>query len=147
MIEARDLIGAWRLVSWEIEFEGLDQPARPFGEHPVGWLLYSADGAMSAQLMSAERAGLDGRSIRKLAPEEQLAVLETFFAYAGRYRIEDDTIIHAVDVALNPDFIGQDQHRRAVLDENRLTLRGTETDARGRQRRHCLVWQRMQGAD
>lgn len=145
MIDASHLIGAWRLISWEIEFEGLDEPARPFGDNPVGWLVYSAEGAMSAQLMSRGRPGLDGRSIRKLAPEERLSVLETFFAYAGRYRIEDDTVIHEVDVALNPDFIGQDQHRKAVLDDDRLILRGAETDARGRQRRHCLVWQRMQG--
>lgn len=144
MIDAHDLIGAWRLISWEIDFEGLDQPARPFGEHPVGWLLYSADGAMSAQLMSHGRPGLGGRSIRKLSPEERLDVLETFFAYAGRYRIEDDVIIHEVDVALNPDFIGQDQHRKAELDGDRLILRGSETDARGRQRRHCLIWQRLQ---
>ena len=146
MIHGEDLIGAWRLVAWEIDFEGLDQPVHPFGEHPVGWLVYSADGVMSAQLMSPGRTGLDGRSIRKLTDQERIDVLESFFAYAGRYRIEGDVIIHEVDVALNPDFIGQDQHRKAVLEDGRLTLTGSETDARGRQRNHCLIWQRVQGA-
>lgn len=145
MIEADDLIGAWRLTSWEIDFEGLEQTVRPFGDRPIGWLLYSRDGAMSAQLMSRARPGLGGRSIRKLNPEERMDVLENFFAYAGRYRIDGDVIVHEVDVALNPDFVGQDQHREAVLEGDHLILRGSETDARGRQRRHCLIWQRLQG--
>lgn len=143
MINSNDVIGAWRLLAWEIDFEGLDEPVHPFGKDPIGWLVYSADGAMSAQLMSAGRTGLGGRSIRKLSDQERIEVLETFFAYAGRYRIEGDVIIHEVDVALNPDFIGQDQHRKAVLEDDRLILTGNETDARGRQRRHCLKWQRI----
>lgn len=143
MINSNDVIGAWRLLAWEIDFEGLDEPVHPFGKDPIGWLVYSADGAMSAQLMSAGRNGLGGRSIRKLSDQERIDVLETFFAYAGRYRIEGDVIVHEVDVALNPDFVGQDQHRKAVLEDDRLILTGNETDGRGRQRRHCLKWQRI----
>ena len=143
MIEVDDIVGAWRLQSWSIEVPGVDDPVHPFGTEPEGWLVYTADGVMSAQLMSAGRAGLGGRSIRKLTESERLSVLETFFAYAGRYHIEDNTIVHQVDVALNPDFIGQAQRRKATLSEDVLTLRGDEVDVHGRARAHCLIWQRV----
>lgn len=143
MIKSEDIVGAWRLVSWSIEIPDAEAPVEPFGSAPAGWLVYSADGVMSAQLMSSGRASLGGRSIRKLSESERLDVLETFFAYAGRYHTEDDVIVHQVDVSLNPDFVGQDQRRTAVLQGDTLTLTGQETDIKGRQRAHCLIWQRV----
>lgn len=143
MITMDDIAGAWRLVAWEIDVPGMDEPAHPFSDQPVGWLVYSSDGVMSAQLMRPDRPGLGGRSIRKLDEEERLAVLETFFAYAGHYYIDGDTIVHQVDVALNPDFIGQDQFRKATLNGKVLTLTGQETDVQGRQRGHRLIWERI----
>ncbi len=49
------LIGAWKLVSYAVIPTDGSQPLYPMGENPMGIILYTADGYMSAQLMSADR--------------------------------------------------------------------------------------------
>ena len=53
-MEAHPLVGTWRLVSLEVR--GSDgQVQYPYGPDATGYLMYSADGYMSAVVMSANR--------------------------------------------------------------------------------------------
>jgi len=47
---AKRLVGVWRLVTYIDENEGSDD-TQPFGPNPQGFLIYMADGFVSAQLM------------------------------------------------------------------------------------------------
>ena len=143
MINKQDIVGGWILKEWSISSNG--RVSHPFGESPVGVLVYTKDDCMSAQLMSGTDLSLDGAPLRGLGAELNQALVERFFAYAGRYRIEDNTIIHEVMVSLNPDFVGREQRRAASLQGDCLELTGHESDAAGRERVHKLVWKRMEG--
>src|SRR5690606_19166642 len=55
---ATALVGAWRLVSWTIEYPASGRVTQPFGAVPEGLLMYSADGHMSAALQRPGRARL-----------------------------------------------------------------------------------------
>lgn len=143
MINKQDIVGGWTLREWSIAGNG--RVSHPFGDAPIGVLAYTQDDCMSAQLMSGADMSLDGAPLRGLSAEQNQALVERFFAYAGRYRIEDNTIVHEVSVSLNPDFIGREQVRHASLQGDCLELTGYERDAAGRERIHKLVWERMKG--
>jgi hypothetical protein len=135
------LVGAWTLLSWQIF--GTDQATftEPFGAHPVGLLLYTADGWMSAAIGSAGRplhpAGI---SPRRMKADQLADSWRSYFHYAGRWRIEGDDVIHSVTLSLNPNMVGSEQIRRMDFAGRQLTLTGIEHA--GQQRRHVLVWQR-----
>jgi Lipocalin-like domain len=51
---ANRLVGVWRLVTYSGEHENSDE-TQPFGPNPRGFLIYTADGFVSAQLMKPGR--------------------------------------------------------------------------------------------
>lgn len=136
-----NLVGCWLLHSWVIERPG-KAPATPFGPSPTGMLLYTPDGYMSAQLGHPERPTLAGRPMRGLPPELNQALVEQFFAYCGRFWVEESQVVHEVTWSFNPDFVGQQQVREARLQGYTLTLTGYEQDSQGQQRTHQLHWYR-----
>ena len=48
------IVGAWSLSSYELRLKPSGTITTPFGPHPVGRILYEANGQMSAQLMRPE---------------------------------------------------------------------------------------------
>lgn len=141
MIMQGQIEGGWELVAWEIHY-GESEVAYPFGTGPKGLLVYTSDGFMSAQLSVSVRPSLQGQSVRKLTDAQRQSLLEGFFAYCGAYTVIENSIVHHVSQALNPDFIGTDQVRRAELSNDHLTLSGREEDASGQVREHILRWRR-----
>jgi len=139
-LSTADLLGGWRLVSWEVESEGAVR--RPFGDHPTGLLCYTFDGWMSACIASAERPALSAGSPRQSSAEEQAAAFTTYFTYAGRYDVVGEDVVHHVEVALNPAMVGTDQVRRVALDGDTLMLSAGEPVSDGAVRSHRLTWQR-----
>ena len=49
------LIGAWKLVSYEEQPIDGSPPFYPMSEHPMGIIMYTPDGYMSAQLSEPDR--------------------------------------------------------------------------------------------
>ena len=45
------IVGAWSLSSYELRLKPSGTITTPFGPHPLGRILYEANGQMSAQLM------------------------------------------------------------------------------------------------
>src|SRR5579872_1027571 len=115
---ATALIGTWRLKSYvATTYSG--ESSRPYGAFPSGYLSYSADGRM--QVIGTA----DGRSAppQSTDSDEHLATLQrTLFAYAGSYSVEDDKVIHHVEVSWNQEWNGTDQVRCFALVGNTLTL-------------------------
>jgi hypothetical protein len=141
MSQSHPFIGTWRLVSWEIE-----QPdgtlGHPYGRHPIGFLMYTADGYMSAHIMDPDRRQSDPRHPLETAPAQTLSEADraraysTCVAYCGTWRVEGETLIHQVLTALIPSWTGSDQVRHFRLEAGRLII------ASGGQR---LVWERAPG--
>jgi hypothetical protein len=141
MATAESLIGAWKLVSWSIELGAGDEKRYPFGEHPVGSIMYSADGRMLAAIATGEREALSNAVPQRAPEHEKLAAFDSFFSYGGHFEVIGDDVVHHVDISLNPNFVGSTQVRRITLQGDQLELSASEV-AGPQVRKHRLCWQR-----
>ncbi|NOQ43954.1 MAG: hypothetical protein GQ560_05780 [Dehalococcoidia bacterium] len=134
-------IGTWRLLSYEIR--GADGEIKyPWGQDPVGLLIYSGDGYMSVAMMSASRTRFTDKDVKKGTNEEKATAVDTYVSYSGRYEINEDTVTHHVEVSLFPNWVGNDQKRTFQFDGNRLTL-STPLPGGDMQRSAHLVWEHV----
>lgn len=138
------LVGAWRLVSYEIRPRDGGTITYPLGRDARGWILYTPDGYMSAQLMAAGRPPYADGDLQGGSVEERAAAAHGYIAYSGPFNVDDDgTLTHEMDVSLYPNWIGNVQQRVVSLDGDRLQL-GTTAPIRigGREVEPVLVWAR-----
>lgn len=102
-----NLIGTWFLQEWDCTLNG-EYHNHPFGRDARGVISYSPSGRMSAILMKADRAKLKEPNLQKAADHERQFLLNGYVSYAGKWRVEDDQVIHSVDYSLLPNWIGTD---------------------------------------
>ncbi len=134
------LIGAWTLRHWHMQYSNRSEILYPFGENPQGLLIYSDDGWMNASICRADRQFLPVDIHPKhMAPEHPAAAFASFFQYAGPFRVNGDTVIHKVSLSLNPNLVGTQQVRHMEFSEGCLHLRGIE-EANSETRTHTLEW-------
>lgn len=138
-LQARQIIGQWSLVSWEIRYPD-GKIAQPFGETPRGQLLYTEDGGMSGTICRAERPVLRPDNIRASA-NDRLEAAQSYFHYAGRWHIEGNNVIHRVEFSLNPNMVSTTQIRHAEFDGEDLILSASEVNPAGASRHHRLIWE------
>ncbi|MCA3782865.1 MAG: lipocalin-like domain-containing protein [Burkholderia sp.] len=138
------LVGAWRLVSYEVRPRDGSAITYPLGRDARGWILYTPDGYMSAQLMSAGRPPYADGDLHRGTDAECATAARSYIAYSGPFKVADDgTLTHEMDVSLFPNWIGNVQQRIAVLDGDRLQL-GPAAPVRigGREVEAVLLWAR-----
>ena len=108
------LVGTWKLVSLDIEFQS-GEPARPFlGQKWVGYTIFTADG----RTMSVWEA--EGRKPPN-SDEDRAALFRSMNAITGTYRYEAGMGTTEIDVAGNPAGKGK-QTRGYKLDGTRLEI-------------------------
>lgn len=132
------LIGSWRLVSYETQ-----DPAGRRGEPyaaAVGRLTYDTRGNMSGQVMRPDRARVE---VGKGAAQSVRAAYIGYIAYFGSYEVGTDgaTVVHRVEGALNPEWVGGTQVRRLRFDGDRLVLRA-DVRKHGDIVTQVLTWER-----
>ena len=132
------LIGNWRLVSYETTETG-GRRGKPYGE-AIGRLSYDELGNMSGQVMRPDRARVE------LGEGNALQVRSAYLgyiAYFGTYDVarDDQSVVHHVEGALNPAWVGGDQVRRMRFDGDRLVL-SAEVQKGGATVTHVLTWER-----
>ena len=117
------VVGTWRLVSSEGRSSAGDV-SRPYGDGPVGLLLYGADGYMSATLMRPDRPPFASGDRLRGTPEEVRLASEGFLAYCGTYDLDASKglIVHHVTAADFPNIVGTDFVRRYVMENGNLVL-------------------------
>jgi hypothetical protein len=133
---AAKLLGTWRLESWSLVCADGRPPEFPLGEDAVGYLMYAADGHMSAALARANRPPLDQASDASKAQ-----AYDSFFGYAGRYEVREGAVAHKIDFGTNPALAGVNSLRHVELDGDRLILTGPDF-APGSPRSHRILWRR-----
>ena len=139
------LIGAWKLVSFVQKPVNGSAPNHPMGENPVGLIMYTSDGYMSAQLMRANRSLFASADWFKATPEEYGLEGSTYFAYAGSFDVDEEmkTVTHYVFVSLFPNWVGQTQTRVVRIEGDTLHLSTASPIQSGGQTVHAyLQWQR-----
>ena len=143
-MRAEDLIGAWTLASWRIDYRD-GRRTHPFGEDARGLMIYGAGGAMSAAIARAGRPGFAAPRPKDWTEGERAAAFDGYFHYAGRWSLTDGKVTHRVELSLNPAMEATVQVREARLEGELLTLSAEEALGGGRARHHRLVWRRRGG--
>lgn len=138
---ANRLVGTWRLVSMEIR-DAAGGASYPFGPDAVGYLVYAADGYMSAAIMTADRPTFTAGDILGGGVEERAEAAATYISYAGRYEVKGDRVVHHVEVSLFPNWVGGTQHRFFEFVGDRLSLSTGPMVLAGLERRAYLIWER-----
>jgi hypothetical protein len=138
-------LGTWKLKSFVWVVTDTNERVNAMGDHPTGYLGYSADGRMYAIIAANGRVKPSGFT----PSNEQRAELErTFLSYAGTYTYESDRLIHHIDISWNETWTGVDQVRFFNLDGNTLTLKTPPIKgaADGRDASGIVVWERLKAA-
>jgi hypothetical protein len=114
---ASDFIGTWKLVDYSfLHKDGTVE--KPWGDHVVGYLLYSAEGYMSGNLSPAGR-----RHNIEATDSQKRNRKRDYIAYAGPYTVDGNTVTHHVEVSLFPNWLGTAQLRYHKREGNTLILR------------------------
>lgn len=137
------LWGAWDLVEWVFVIDGHDS-SYPMGSDAKGRILYQPTGYMSATLMAADRPWPAGRTFLGCTPAERSDAALNYVAYAGRFELQGDTIVHHVELSLYPEQVGTDLVRTVTWSGVHLILETPDEATRsGRKRRQRLTWTRV----
>ena len=107
------LVGSWRIVSYELEFQDGGDRAFPLGTNPNGYLILDSDGRMMTYLEA------QGRKAPQ-TDEERSAAYKTLIAYTGKYCVQGNQWTTAVDGAWNVQWVGTEQERSFTLNGDRL---------------------------
>ena len=133
---AREIVGRWRLVSIESRDDETKPWEKRYGDTPIGYIAYGADGRMSVQIGRMPRPKFASGKDESPTPEEAREAYLGYVAYFGTYSVDEAArvIIHHVEGSLRPGFVATDQRRPAELSGNRLTLSDGKT--------FKVVWER-----
>ena len=136
------LVGTWKLKSYVREVAATGERYNERGEHPNGYLSYSADGRMYAIITWENRI-----TPRDVVPtdEERIKLFSTMISYAGTYTFDAEKVVHHVDISWNQNWTGTDQVRFYKLDGNTLTITSAlaKNFTDGREGRSILVWEKL----
>ena len=145
MTQREKFFGVWSLDDWTIAYPD-GKMTRPFGETPFGYITYDPCGVMTATVSRAARSRLDCANARAASEGQRADAFNSYFHYAGEWRVDGDTVVHTVKAALNPDMVGTEQRREAIFgkDESTLALAADEPMRTGGARRHVLAWRKIE---
>jgi len=129
---ANRLLGVWSLVTYTDEQSGRDD-THPFGTDPQGFLIYTPDGFVSAQLMRTGRPAFLSSDWHHGTQQEYQASGSGYIAYCGTYEVDEEkaTVTHLPSVSLLPNLIGGRQCRSIDLEGDRLVLRAAGAPVAG----------------
>ena len=109
-----DLIGNWKLVSWQVIVEN-EPPQNVFGSNPKGCLILTREGRSIVVTTADNRKGGMGDA-------ERAALHKSMLAYSGKYRIEGNDFITLVDVSWNEAWNGTEQRRHFRIEGDKLFI-------------------------
>ena len=123
-LEAKDLVGTWRLQSYTI-LE--NQKEKPWCGHPFGIISYFSNGYMAVGINCKESSG-------KIVDHPKDMVF-----YTGTYELKDgSTVVHHVENSSELSRISQSLERTATLSGDTVTLTGKGTKGLVK-----LVWKKI----
>ena len=137
------VLGTWKLQSYVREVIATGQRYNQFGDNPDGYLGYSPDDRMYAIFVRDDRV-----APQDIVPtdEEGVKLLGTMVAYAGTYTLDEEKVVHHIDISWNQAWTGTDQVRYYNLEGDILTI--TTAPYRsyldGKEGRSILVWRKVQ---
>jgi Lipocalin-like domain len=119
------LLGAWHLTDAVTVYAS--GGTGPWYDRPgpyQGLIVYDASGAMSVQIASARAPARSPPEFAAMATAERLAYLQSYYAYFGRFEVDEarSEVRHWVATSLDPTESGVTYTQRMRLAHGRLTL-------------------------
>lgn len=139
------VVGTWRLLSMTAREQASGNESAVWPGDAIGFLTYTSDGRMSAVLAAAARP-ISTDSAGTAPPQEQAMLFRQSIAYAGRYSLTSNGVVHHVEVAADPTWIGKDQLRFTRFEGNRLiiTTPSIASALAPQALTYLLVWERVE---
>jgi len=85
-----------------------------YSKDVVGYLIYTADGYMSAEIMDPDRQQSDPNfplemaALQSLPDEDRARAYTTYLSYCGTYTVEGNRVTHHVKAGLIPSWTGSE---------------------------------------
>ncbi|MGA2418462.1 MAG: lipocalin-like domain-containing protein [Candidatus Acidiferrum sp.] len=136
-----ELVGTWRLVSVRTISASRKRNDAPYGAKPSGFIIYTAEGRMSATIGFDGRPPLSANDWRLAPAEERAEAFKTFLAYAGSYSVMEDRVIHHVEVSSVQNWVNTDLLRMVRFAGDTIIL--TTPPAGEEALAYELTWQRL----
>jgi hypothetical protein len=139
------LIGAWKLVSYVEKPVDGSPNSYPLGEQPMGIIMYTPDGFMSAQLMDPARVPFASGDWFNGTDQEYKQEASTYIAYTGPFNVDEEkqTLTHTMFTSLFPNWTGQTQPRVVSIDGDFLHLStASPITSKGKVVMSYLQWKR-----
>jgi hypothetical protein len=140
------LVGTWELVSTEDRMKDGSTRSYPItGPHGTGFLIYSADGYMCAQLMNPDAPRWKDEN--EPTDAEKISAFDGFSSYCGKYEVNESeaVVYHLPQTASFPGFVGTKQRRPVILRGDLLTFADKITDEPGVDS-YVIVWRKARKA-
>lgn len=136
------LIGTWYLrEAYAVGPHG-ERLNDAYGAKPAGIIHYGSDGRMMALITHEGRQRLDGD--RQAAPERQRAeAYKSSIAYAGNFTMEDEWVLHSVDISTYENWVGTVLRRALSFEQDSAVLTTAPQMQDGVETVLKLVWQRQ----
>jgi hypothetical protein len=138
------LVGTWRLVSACSAVASGGQSEPPYGVNPVGFLTYSEDGRVTALISHGGRKPLSIGAKPPVLLEEQAEAFKTFLAYAGRYSLSGDKVIHSIEISSIQNYVNKELVRSVKFQGDQIVLVTPPTMVNGKIQTMELVWERLE---
>jgi hypothetical protein len=107
------LVGMWRLIAFQREYQASGEREYPMGNSPAGYILFLPEGRMAVVITG------EGRKA-PTTDQDRVGLFNTLVAYTGPYRVDGDTWITTVDVSMNPAWVSTEQTRTFQISGDRL---------------------------
>ena len=140
------VVGAWRMKAY-VEIDDAGSLNYPFGDKPDGFIIYTVDGYMSAQIQKNGRKLFTDNDMFRGTSEEYKEEASGYLAYSGRFFVDEinKKITHEMAVSLFPNWLGNKQNRLIRIEGNILHL---ETDGpqmfNGKMKVAKITWERAE---
>ncbi len=136
------LVGTWKLSSYEIKSENGDV-AYPFGQNAIGFVMYSINGYMSANIMKGDRPECGSEHFLFANQEEKVMAADGYLSYGGKYKVNGKKVQHHTEFSLFPNWVGTCQERFYKIDGNKLVLSTSPIESCGINWTAHLEWVRV----
>jgi len=140
----RQLVGTWTLIDVDNIYPNGSR-VRPYGDNPVGLLMFDSAGNYTLQILKAVRPKVAAGDKNKCTPEENAALVQGSNSHFGKYTVDETggTITFKIEHAFYTNWEGTEQKRTYTLTGNEIKYVVTNTTQGGEKVIAEVAWRKL----
>jgi hypothetical protein len=143
MMKSENLVGTYELLSWENRHAS-GETSYPLGPDAQGYINYTPDGYMFVHIMAANRKAYSSGDLFGGETSEVVDGANSHLSYCGTYRIENNEVVHTVNISSFPNWILTEQRRHFEFKNGKLFLSVQGLKIGNESVGAYLIWQPLQ---